>query len=313
LLGSSRGGPKPRALAKYSRKHVAASAIGIACLVAAAAALALHGSIRRQLPAAAVATGPLTVRALLEGEELTDLATNNLVAVSGDGMTGRDQVRAQVAHGLKNISDTLRLRYPEAHRKLEVLQLTGGQKEAALRVLRKFGDPRMVGLTRDIAETAQQAKDRGENHESLKRRLSEILAPKMHELQQLSQEMFPGKAFNFEVDAFPQLRKWHPAVEVDLPDASETQRRRLTEAAQGSSIEHGVQVQAKTLFTSLQQELGDEMPAAPARMLSSSSGEASFMTCVTQALPNPVALCQCIASNLSEVMSMMTSFMGSKR
>merc|ERR1712151_63949 len=161
--------------------------------------------------------------------------------------------------------------------------------------------------------TTNSAQQQNTDPESFKRRLSETLVPKLREVQQLSAEMFPGQSFSFDVDA-PQLRQWHPSVEADMSGTSETphtERRRLAEASTG--IEQGVQVQARTLFTSLHQELGEQMPEAPARMLTSSEGDSSFMTCVMKAVPNPANVVQCIVNNMSDVVEMVTSFMKGKR
>jgi len=300
--------------------RVAVAAFGVVGLVGVGAAVAFHASAK---PAAMVPepVEPLTVRALLESDELTDLATDNLMAMGDGGLAtaGRDQVRAGVARGLMNVSSALRTHYPEAHRQLELLQLSSAQKDASLRVIRKFGDARMVGLAHDLAEATRQAEEEGQDQESVRRRLSEVLAPRAREVQQLSEEMFPGQGLTIDAGALsPQLRKWHAAVEVDLGSAPAARKeRRLSEV--GDSIAQGVQVHAHTLFKSLQGELGDKMPTAPARMLSDGPGpdssgdkDPSFMVCMMKAMPSPPKIAKCMADNMSEVMKMMKDFMTGK-
>jgi len=289
--------------------RIAAAGVGMVGLVAIVAVFTFHGPIN-PVAHASPAIAPLTVRALLESDELTDLATDNLMALGGDALTsaGRNHVHGRVARSLQNVSDTIRARFPEAYRQLDLLQLNDDQKKASLRVLQKFGDPRMVGLAHDVAEATRQAKEENGDRDTLKRRLSEALAPRVRDLTQLSEEMFPGQPVSLDAAAaLPQLRKWHPSVEVDVSG-----RRRLLEAAD-DSIEQGAQAHAHTLFKSLQGELGEKMPEAPARMLSSSSGEdTSFISCVMKAMPDPTKFCKCVADNMSEVMSMMKDFMKGK-
>jgi len=302
---------------KSWRLYAAGGALGVACLLGVVALVALPGT-QPVRPAA-----PLTVRALLEGRELTEMATDNVLAMGGDELAalGRDQVRAHVAQGLQNISQTIRNRYPEAHEQLSKLQLSGAQKDAAFHVLRKYGDARMVGLTHDVAEAVRASSMEGRSREETQRRLAERLRSRLAEMRQLSEEMFPGSSqqLSIDMDRVPELNSWHAQLQVDLGHA--TGRRLATAGALG-----GVRAQAQTLFRSLEGQLGDDMPKAPARMLmsfgdsssgssSSSSGsdsEASFMTCVMKAVPNPMDCAQCIADNMQEVMHMMMGFMGGK-
>jgi len=301
--------------AKSWRLYAAGGALGVACLLGVVALVALPGTQPVQ-PAA-----PLTVRALLEGQELAEVATDNVLAMGGNELAalGRDQVRAHVARGLQNISQTIRNRYPEAHEQLSKLQLSGAQKDATFHALRKYGDARMVGLTHDVAEAVRASSMEGTSREETQRRLAEKLRPRIAEMRQLSEEMFPGSSqqLSINMDRVPELNNWHAKLQVDLGHA--TGRRLATAGELG-----GLRAQAQTLFQSLEGQLGDNMPKAPSRMLmsfgdssssSSSSGsdsEASFMTCVMKAVPNPMDVAQCIGDNMQEVMHMMMSFMGGK-
>jgi len=254
---------------------------------------------------------PLTVRSLLEGKELAEVATDNLLAMGGDelGTLDRDQVRAHVARRLQNISATLRQQFPEAHDQLSKLQLSGEQKDAALHALRKYGDARMVGLSHVVTEAVRASTAGGASREETQRRLAEKLRPRLAEMRQLSEEMFPGSGqqLSLSMDQVPELHKWHAELQVDLSHAG---ARRLAAAGELD----GVRAQAQTFFQSLEGQLGDGMPKAPARMLTSSSSdsETSFMACCMKAVPNPMEVCKCMTDNMGEVMSMMTSFMSGK-
>lgn len=313
---------------RATRLHLQAATAIVGVGLLALGVLACHHALRPSAPSAPTG-GPVSVRSLLEGEELADLAAKNIVVMSGarvDGVSsaGREQVRERVRRSFQVISDAIRSKHPESHRRLEALQLTGEQQEASLRVLRKYGDPRMVSLTRDVAEATRQIKQENGDSAVLQRRLSDTLLPRIREMQELGEEMFPGRTFSFDAGAVPQLGKWHPKIEVALSGEAvaspEMERRRLLGTDDG--FERSVQVQAQTLFESLHQELGDAMPEAPARMLSSffddssssSSGQPQesklgFMDCCMKAVPNPMEVAKCMADNMSEVMSMLTSFM----
>jgi len=300
-------------------------------LAAGTAAVAFHKHAVQQRSFRTSMLEPLTVRSLLESDELTDLATDNMMVLGSDALShdDRHEVRDRVAKHLKNISHTIRDRSPESYRKLELIKLNEEKKGSVLRALRKYGDPRMVGLAREVAEATRQAKEEGGDHESFTRRLSEKLGSRLADMKQLGSELFPDQKISLDADALvPKLRKWNPKIEVDWSDSSDkpaTQRR--LSAQTGDAVDEGVHTQAKTLFRSLHRELGEEMPQAPARMLfsfdesdsssstSSSSGtddvekKASFMTCCMKAVPNPTKVASCIMDNISEAVDMVTKFM----
>mmetsp|Transcript_48679 Transcript_48679/g.122843 ORF Transcript_48679/g.122843 Transcript_48679/m.122843 type:complete len:323 (-) Transcript_48679:23-991(-) len=279
------------------------AAIGLVGLAALVTLLGLCGYTR---PAAWFAwssskAAPLTVRALLESDELAGLATDNLMAMSGNALAsaGHDNVRDRVARELQNVSDAIRSQYPEAHRQLDRLRLSRARKEASLRVVRKFGDLRMVGLARDIVEATRQAQQESDDQDALHRRLSEVLAARVRAVQQLTEEMFPDHFDRLDaVAALPQLRGRRPSAGGRVSQ----QWRRLSDSH--DSIEQDVQAHVHTLLKSLEAEFA-YMPEAPARMLSSSSGgHTSFSACVVHVAPNPTKVCKCIVDNLSEVLSM---------
>eukprot|EP00444_Apocalathium_aciculiferum_P036993 CAMPEP_0183493400 /NCGR_PEP_ID=MMETSP0370-20130417/183431_1 /TAXON_ID=268820 /ORGANISM="Peridinium aciculiferum, Strain PAER-2" /LENGTH=559 /DNA_ID=CAMNT_0025686743 /DNA_START=64 /DNA_END=1746 /DNA_ORIENTATION=- len=339
----------------------------------------LAGDMTRNIMAFGGPTAAAAVRALLESDELAGDMTRNIMAFGGDA--DQEHVHQRVVAGLGEIRDAIQEQQPEAHNKMGLLTLSPTQKEAAMRVLKKYSDSRLLGLTQKVVaavrETAEEQGDQAvlarklserltpslsdmrqlhkemfqgwrdavlkmysdsrmlsltqkvaaavretaqENGDQavLARKLGERLTPNFSDMRQLHKEMFPGASDEFKLDLnnMPALKNWNGELKVDLA-------RRLF--ADNSDVHS----QAHTLFQGLERELGDEMPKAPARMLLSldsllssstpasstaatSSGETSFMDCVMKAVPDPMKVCSCIASNMSEVVSMVMGFMKGK-
>jgi len=311
--------------AKYLRPSIGATfAIGASCLIGALSC----GALLRASGLAALGAGsgaatseqPLSVRELLEGGELASVAADNLMVVGGAAAAsagGKAHVQAKVKAALQNISLAIHAQDPEAHRKLNELKLSREQQEAAMNVVRKFSDARMLGLTRDVADAVRESVEEGDGADvELQRRLAERLAPKLAVLQQLREEMYPGTQDELDV---PMGNDWHAKMQVDLgaPSASAPATRRLQAGLDSEDVD-GVRAQAHTLLKTLEWQLGDNMPKAPARMLSSSDeeggGKLSFMMCVTKAVtpPNPVKMAKCFTDNISDVIKMMKGFMTGK-
>jgi len=289
-----------------SRRLSPAVLLAGAAGIAAAVLLACHasGSMSKAPPQ------PLTVRALLESDELAGDMTRNIMAFGGDA--DQEHVHQRVVAGLGEIRDAIQEQQPEAHNKMGLLTLSPTQKEAAMRVLKKYSDSRMLGLTQKVVAAVRETAEEKGDQTVLARKLSERLTPSLSDMRQLHKEMFPGAKdeFNLDLDGVPALKHWNGELKVDLS-------RRL-------SADNGdVQSQAHTLFQGLERELGDEMPNAPGRMLldlsSSSSStpaadgsDTSFMGCVMKAVPNPMKVASCMASNMKEVMSMVMGFVQGK-
>lgn len=317
-LAAWQGGAKaerpPRRLAVTA---TALAGAGLLALLGCAALAALRPA------GGAVAQPPLTVRALLESRELSDLAADNLIAMGGDALVnvGREAVRTHASQALLNISAEIREQDPEAHRRLDTLEVSDEHKEAVLRVLRHYGDERMLRLSDDISDAVRQTIEENGDHEHLKRRLLEKLQPKLGELRELSEEMFPGSGPRMMLDVdglgvVGRFKEWEPATEaVGIPRSSPA--RRLA----GVSADGGVRAQAATFFEALEARLGEDMPRAPARLLqesgSSKTGEKeSFMDCIIKAASsaNVMKICECISANIKEVIAMMMNFVkGNKR
>merc|ERR1719277_2892247 len=116
-----------------------------------------------------------------------------------------------------------------------------------MRVLRKFSDARMVGLTRDIAEAVRESsQDEADSQANFQRRLSDRLAPKLEVMQQLRREMFPGSSDEIELDMPEQ---WNGKLQVDFGSATPVaaSARRLQGSLEEIDV-GGVHAQAHTLF-----------------------------------------------------------------
>lgn len=327
---------------------------GVAMVLSVAAACAAWTVAGSSSPAQA----PLTVRSLLVSPELTDVATDNLIALGGDDVArlGRGAVHQHVTRRLQSISQEMEDRCPEDVEEMGRLELTEAQRDSVLHVLARFGDKRMSSLAADLADAMRENVHEGGDRASFKRRLSEKLAPRWREMQELSEEMYPGRKFEIDLERLGPVAnfdKWHPKIEIDMAEPSETELpgRRLGDASgfdesTDEEVDGGVRAQTATLLQVLHGHLGDKMPRAPARMLSffdsssdpsnsgSSSGSSngggfsfgggqssgsnggsqhhesklSFMDCMMKAMPNPMAVAECISDNINEVFQMMLKY-----
>jgi len=264
------------------------------------------------------------VRSLLEGPELANLFTDNVMAVAGESMldsVDRDQVHAAVARKLLNISNSVRMEAPEAHMKLGLIQLSEAQKGQVFGVLRHYSDHRMIKLSHVVAEAVQETAAEKGDEVALKRRLMEKLAPQMEDFTQLSSELFPsrkskGLALNFDdAPVTDDFKKWHVQMQMQMgsPEVV-TNARRLSAEDLASGV---ITVQAQSMFDELGEMLGDDMPPAPARILQAMAQQQqaqkpSFMSCMMTAMSsmNPMAACSCVFSNMKTVMAMMSKMMG---
>lgn len=319
-------GSKVQPLASKAAKS--ALALGLVALINLGVLAALRGPLADGAAGGGAGggaglMGPLTVNGLLQGSELTDLATDNLMAMSQGALDtiGRSQVRAHVARSLQEVGDGIREAYPEDHAQLDSLELSKAQKDRVLRVLQTYGDARMVSFTGAIQDAAAETAAAHGDQMQLKRRLSEKLAPHFGDMRQLAQEMFPGAADQFAVDldGLHVVHKWHPELEVDFADSSEpaaSLRSRRLSAAALAGVDGSVRAQASTLFQSLQHELGERMPKAPVRMLAEATtkDDKSLMNCLSTAVSkaSPTAVCHCLADNIQDVIGMMMQFVKGK-
>mmetsp|Transcript_3677 Transcript_3677/g.8568 ORF Transcript_3677/g.8568 Transcript_3677/m.8568 type:complete len:343 (-) Transcript_3677:63-1091(-) len=268
--------------------------------------------------AAQLLTSPReTVRSLMEGAELAKVATDNILAIGTpqhqdvqDQEHRRHLTMNSVVQALQNITSMIKKHDPEGFSKLDDVSVSDEEKAAVLKKLAIFKDSRMVNITQLVASLLSEGK---QDPDALQGNLASRLAPKVEDLRSLAQEVFPGKPDVEEsksgngIDMNLNKDQWKSHLEVDF-------QRRLSESNDEADIAlREVMPQARLLLQHFEEAKGEAMPKSPSRLLQTSDGEdMSFMQCVTKAVPNPVAVCSCIASNMKEVMSMMMDFMQSK-
>lgn len=301
------------------RRATVAAVAGLLCFVGACAFTVKAISVMPHQSQSLRAQPPLTVRGLLESPELADLATDNVMAVGGSSLakaTTRDEVHAAVARKLMNISGSIREQHPEDHKKLDLIQLSAAQKDSVFGVLRHFGDRRMVDLSNVVADAVKETSQTSGDEAALKRRLSEKLQPHLGDIQKLGEELFParsghGIALNFDnTPVTNSFKQWHVRMGMSSPERVSTGRR-LT----AQDLADGVTIQARSMFSTLGEMLGERMPSAPARMLqsqtSSGGSEQSLMDCMMQAMGdmNIPGCLSCMMQNIQAVMQMMQQFM----
>jgi len=250
-----------------------------------------------------VAEPPMTVRSLLEGSELEEIISKNVVAMSqaSTGAADHEEVRARVKDSMHAVHTTLHTHLFEDHEKLGKVHVTPEQKEAAFRKLKLFGDPSMVRVTQAAIAAATDNMNAGGNQETLERRLSDKLQGRLADIEHLRASDRDGMASNY----------------VPLHQMAIDGRR----LAIADGLDQEVRTHAQTLLESMHDQIGDDMPAAPARMLSmfgssspSSSGakKPSFMTCLMKAAPSPTKATKCIADNFSSFCKMAMNMLKGK-
>lgn len=264
----------------------------------------------------------------MEGPELTDAVTDNFMNVGHVLLSPsqRDQVRAAVADNLANISSSIRARHPEDHAKLDLINLSQEQKESVLRVLRLYGDRRVLSLSHTIAQAVDETRAEAGDSRSLKRRLSEKLRPQLRDLQDVCDEIMPGLGKHIHLDAedFDDLEpvqtfdKWHLQVEVTPPqvmgsgpNAKPTGLFAARRLAPSDTL-GSTQMQATTVYQHLEGMLGDSMPSAPARMLlfngqkeleSKTTGWERLANCLQTHMSDLPGLVQCLMTNCKRLMA----------
>jgi len=279
-----------------------ALSIGAACVVGA---LCVGTLVKFGKPGAGERAGErITVRSLMESEELASVAAENLLALGGAtaeaAVGGRDGVLAKVHAALRNASETIRAQDPISHQQMEGLELSAEQKDKALGVLRKFNDPRVADFAQDAVAAVRES---GGDAMHMQRRLAERVAPKYESLRQLAEELGAGT---------PEAYALKAASRYQVAREAAATGRRLAELNDVDAA--GVRAQAHTLLHTLERQLGESMPKAPSRMLldSSSSGDdSSFMDCVSKAVAtmSPTKVVSCVIDNMSDFMSIVKDFM----
>eukprot|EP00429_Kryptoperidinium_foliaceum_P041326 CAMPEP_0176115734 /NCGR_PEP_ID=MMETSP0120_2-20121206/58120_1 /TAXON_ID=160619 /ORGANISM="Kryptoperidinium foliaceum, Strain CCMP 1326" /LENGTH=334 /DNA_ID=CAMNT_0017449973 /DNA_START=19 /DNA_END=1023 /DNA_ORIENTATION=- len=255
--------------------------------------------------AAIVGAPPLSVRALLASDEFAEATRKNLAIMSTGGAAdmAADELRAHISRGVARIDAALEQLHPEAHRQLSSIELTTGEKEAGLRVIRMLGDERMLAVSRSAVEAIEESRREGAESGGTIRRLSEGIAPRVRDLVLLHREMFPHRPVVFQADPSAKAKTWRPPPDV----GANAPGHRISPL---DELSGGVNIHVQALFEVLEGELGDRMPTAPAHMLRSSCGDpssesdthvAKLMNCLTSAVPNTARVGACIAPNIGTV------------
>jgi len=310
----------------FPRLAKIALGVGAACCVGLVALAALD---RRQV--AAAPGPPTTVRSLLEGVEFAEITTQNLVAMSPGGASATNQdkaeVFARVARSLHAVHGALHTQVPQDHEKLGKLVVSPAQKDAAFRALKRYGDPRMVRLSKAVTLAAIETKRAGGNEDMLARRLTDLPGDIKVDIQQLNAEL--GQAAS--ASPKPGLRRSNATEDLGtamavlaaakMPKADATDMQAVTgrRLAAANDLDQDVCVHAHELLESMHEQIGDAMPEAPARVLlglsdmspsSTSSPTAtkpkkpSFMVCLMKAAPSVPKASKCIADNFKAFMKM---------
>mmetsp|Transcript_101310 Transcript_101310/g.285684 ORF Transcript_101310/g.285684 Transcript_101310/m.285684 type:complete len:454 (+) Transcript_101310:110-1471(+) len=183
---------------------LAAAALGAlaACaLVAAAANYAEPSAVgSRDGPAPdALHSGRPTIRDVLEGPELNAVMTDNLMRIGDISPTRRSEMQGHVAANVRRLSDNIREQSPHIDSKMDTLTLTQEMKESVMRVMRSLGDFRVESVARDMTAAVQEALDFSLDREGLRDLILQRLQPRLDELHQLRDEIFPH--FRREGDA----------------------------------------------------------------------------------------------------------------
>jgi len=227
--------------------------VGLASLIACALLTSVNFSIsnsekpesdsNRDAP---VAQRMPTARSLLESDELTDVATDQLLEIGHKVLhySQRSAVRALVAQGFKNVTIGMQQEDPEGFQKLCQLQLTREQSNAMLHVLTQMTSPKVVNIGVQVGHALMQGKHHGK--EGTRRILMKKLQPRLPEIRHLREDIVPAVLRRGEDDSpksnlvidpdhlyvmkvFPN--KWKMQVEMshsDKPAPSEQDRRLVT-------------------------------------------------------------------------------------
>lgn len=212
----------------FGRRGVA-TGLGLLAL-AACGVVVWHGLSQDAAPDAAPGSEDLpataSARALLESRVLADTVAESFEVAAAhvrDTPTPdeRAHLKVQVRAGLKEASDRIQEVYPEAHARLEGLQLSRSQQGAVLRAMSYMADPRVQNAGHDLMEAAVGAARESKSKAAAKEALMQKLQPKSEELRALREEMFPKlhaspAAADFgRMRLFKALDKWDVQVDVN--------------------------------------------------------------------------------------------------
>jgi len=186
---------------------------------------------------------PTTIRSLMEGQELTDVATDNIIALSRDRVLSKDSIEEHVKKHLQKVSSKLKEMEPALHKKLGEMGVHAkATKHALLRLKHKFQNKKTVDLTHAVMDVIKDNK--GTRRELIKH-LSSMIIPKLQKAEAMHQEI------RLKVPA--ALSHWKSKLNINFG-----RPRTLTEVR---AVDPSMRAQLHTFFRSLEDELGENMPA----------------------------------------------------
>jgi len=158
---------------------------------------------------AARAAQSMTARALLESEDLADVATDQILNIGHESLdySHRSAVRALVVEGFRNVTLGMQTEDPEGYKKFSEMQLTEEQGHAVLHALTHMLSPKVVNVGIQVARGIQQGKDQGK--EGARRMLMEKLQPKMPQIASLRDQVIPLALRQGEDPS----KKWNMVIE----------------------------------------------------------------------------------------------------
>jgi hypothetical protein len=131
------------------------------------------------------------VRSLLDGPEITDVATKNIMKLSKDQIPAADEgvLKQAVSKHLSDLTNQIKEQHPEAFRQLESISVTKEQKDAHLKLASNMADHRAQQIGLEAAQTVYNARNQGP--EGIKKSLSEKFGPYAVQLRALRDELIP--------------------------------------------------------------------------------------------------------------------------
>jgi len=158
---------------------------------------------------AARAAQSMTARALLESEDLADVATDQILNIGHESLdySHRTAIRALVVQGFRNVTLGMQTEDPEGYKKFSEMQLTGEQGHAVLHALTQMLSPKVMNVGIQMARGIQQGKDQGK--EGARRMLMEKLQPKLPQIASLRDQVIPPV---LRQDEDPS-KKWSMVIE----------------------------------------------------------------------------------------------------
>eukprot|EP00928_Gymnodinium_smaydae_P013327 TRINITY_DN14871_c0_g1_i1.p1 TRINITY_DN14871_c0_g1~~TRINITY_DN14871_c0_g1_i1.p1 ORF type:complete len:440 (-),score=102.01 TRINITY_DN14871_c0_g1_i1:122-1390(-) len=176
---------------RTSQRRVAAAGLGLLAVAACCAQAFLSG------PSTPAAHGALSALTLFDQTDLHEVVANNYMTTRRDLLGGDElgdvaSMRRLVAETFRNYSQRLKETRPDTHHVLEVTPLTVEQKDAVVHSAQYLADKRLQNLGLQVARTVRDAKTT--DFEQLKKHIAKSLQPRLAEMRQLREEVFPDPA-----------------------------------------------------------------------------------------------------------------------